>query len=123
MPHRFDRRGFMALSVGLECSTASRAGQAQTRTKVAALFAGRIDDAGFMEAGYRGLVAARDKLGVDIIWRDQVPPERDMLAAALRDLAKDGPALVLAHGGQNSDAAKMVARSFPRRPSWSPRVT
>jgi basic membrane protein A len=113
MPHRFDRRDFMALSVGLACSTASRAGQAQARTKVAALFAGRIDDAGFMEAGYRGLVAARDKLGVDIVWRDQVPPVRDLLAAALRDLVKDGPALVLAHGGQNNDAAKVVAAEWP----------
>jgi len=77
------------------------------------LFAGRIDDAGFMEAGYRGLTAARDKLGVDIVWRDQVPAERDGLASALRDLAKDGPALVIAHGGQNNDAAKLAAADLP----------
>jgi basic membrane protein A and related proteins len=114
MPHRLDRRDFLAFSVGLACSTASRPGHAQTRTKIAALFAGRIDDAGFMEAGYRGLVAARDKLGVDITWRDQVRPEQDLLAAALRDLAKDGPALVVAHGGQNNDAAKAEAAEFPR---------
>jgi basic membrane protein A and related proteins len=87
--------------------------RAHAKSKIAALFAGRIDDAGFMESGYRGLLAARDKLGVDIVWRDQVPSERDLLAAALRDLAKDRPALVIAHGGQNNDAAKSAAADFP----------
>jgi basic membrane protein A and related proteins len=107
------RRAFLALTAGLACATAHRSGRAQGRSKVAALFAGRIDDAGFMEAGYRGLVAARDKLGVDIVWQDQVRPERDLLAAALRDLAMDHPALVIAHGGQNNDAARLAAAEFP----------
>jgi basic membrane protein A and related proteins len=114
MPHRHsNRRDFLTLTAGLACSTVVRSGHAQTRPKVAALFAGKIDDAGFMEAGYRGLVAARDKLGVDIVWRDQVLPERDLLAAALRDLAKDRPAVVIAHGGQNNDAARLAAAEFP----------
>jgi basic membrane protein A len=80
---------------------------------VAALFAGRIDDGGFMQAGYDGLVAARDRFGVEIGWKDGVEPARDRLAAALRELAKEGPALVIAHGGQNNDAAKLVAAEFP----------
>jgi basic membrane protein A and related proteins len=113
MLYRLNRRAFLAVTAGLSCSTISRVGRTQTKVKIAALFAGRIDDAGFMEVGYRGLVAARDKLGADIVWRDQVPPERDLLFAALRDLAKDRPALVIAHGGQNNDAAKLVAAEFP----------
>jgi basic membrane protein A and related proteins len=113
MLYRSNRRDFVALAAGLACTSVSRAGRAQTKSKVAALFAGRVDDAGFMEAGYRGLIAARDKLGVDIVWRDQVRPERDLLAAALRDLAKDRPALVIAHGGQNNEAAKLAAAEFP----------
>jgi basic membrane protein A and related proteins len=113
MSYRPKRRDFLALTTGLACSAAAPAGRAQIQSKVAALFAGRIDDSGFMEAGYRGLLAARDKLGVDVVWRDQVPPERDLLAAALRDLANDRPALVIAHGGQNNDAAKLAAADFP----------
>jgi basic membrane protein A len=113
MLYRLDRRSFVTLTAGLACATAAPAAHAQSRLKVAALFAGRIDDAGFMEAGYRGLTAARDKLGVDIVWRDQVPAERDRLAGALRDLAKDRPALVIAHGGQNNDAATLAAADFP----------
>jgi basic membrane protein A len=113
MSNRRNRREFLALATGLACSPVVSAARAQSRLKVAALFAGRIDDAGFMETGYRGLVAARDRLAVDIVWRDQVPAERDLLAGALRDLAKDGPALVIAHGGQNNDAAKLAAADFP----------
>jgi basic membrane protein A and related proteins len=113
MSYRRSRRDFLILTGGLACSTVAPAGRAQSRLKVAALFAGRIDDAGFMEAGYRGLTAARDRLGVDIIWRDQVRAERDQLANALRDLAKDRPALVIAHGGQNNDAAELAAADFP----------
>lgn len=86
---------------------------AQTRLKVAALFAGQIDDKGFMEAGYRGLVAAGEKSGVEIVWKDKVVPQRDLLAAALRELAGGKPDLVIAHGGQNNEAAKIVAAELP----------
>jgi basic membrane protein A and related proteins len=113
MSYRLDRRTFLTLTAGLACATVAPAARAQSKLKVAALFAGKIDDAGFMETGYRGLVAARDRLGVDIVWRDQVPAERALLAAALRELAKDQPALVIAHGGQNNYAVKSVAADFP----------
>ena len=113
MLYRLDRRSFVTLTAGLACATAAPVAHAQSRLKVAALFAGRIDDAGFMEAGYRGLTAARDKLGVSDPLRDQVPEDRARLAGALRDLAKDRPALVIAHGGQNNDAAKLAAADFP----------
>ncbi|ARP98394.1 BMP family protein [Pseudorhodoplanes sinuspersici] len=108
------RRDLLVLSGGIVCSAISQRTKAQTKPKVAALFAGRIDDSGFMEAGYRGLMAARDKLGVEVVWQDQIKPERDLLAAALRDLAKTGAAMVIAHGGQNNEAAKLVAAEFPQ---------
>jgi len=112
MPYRVNRRDFLALTGGLACSTVVRT-RAQPKLKVGALFAGRVDDGGFMEAGYRGLVTAREKLGVEIAWRDQVEPQRELLIAALRELAMDATALVIAHGGQNNDAARSVAADFP----------
>jgi len=111
--HGLNRRDVLTLAGGLAGLALVGSARAQAKPKIAALFAGRIDDGGFMEAGYGGLVAARDKLGVDIVWKDQVRPERDLLAAALRELAKDGPALVIAHGGQNNEAARLVAAEFP----------
>ena len=81
--------------------------------RVAALFAGRINDGGFMEAGYRGLLRARDRFGLGISFLDGIPPERERLQQALRELAADGAALVIAHGGQNNEAAQAVAAEFP----------
>ena len=81
---------------------------------VGGLFAGRIDDGGFMEAGYRGLVRARDELGVTVRHIDQLPPQRERLLAALRELAQGGAHLVVAHGGQNNEAARTAAAEFPR---------
>ena len=51
---------------------ASVPSSAPARPKVSALFAGRMDDAGFMEAGHRGLLAARGRLGVDLSYLDGV---------------------------------------------------
>lgn len=81
--------------------------------KVSALFAGKIDDHGFMQAGYSGLTLAREKLGAEIRYTQGIPPKPDELAAALRALAATKPDLVIAHGGQNNGAAKTVAAEFP----------
>lgn len=85
---------------------------AADKPKIAALFAGSITDKGFMEAGYGGLAAARDKLGLEVTYQDGVAPKQDLLEAALRKLAAAKPALIVAHGGQNSGAAKVVAAEF-----------
>lgn len=115
---RPSRRRFLSLGGGLACSGLATPLVAQTKPQVkphvAALFAGLIDDRGFMEAGYRGLTAARDATGVEISWIDKVQPQRDQLAAALRELAGRKPALVIAHGGQNNEAARIVAAEFPQ---------
>lgn len=113
MRFRPSRRQVFGLAGGLACTMLAAPARAQPKPKIAALFAGSITDGGFMESGYRGLVAARDKLGVEIGWRDGVRPERELLATALRELARSGAALVIAHGGQNNEAARLVAPEFP----------
>lgn len=80
---------------------------------VAALFAGRIDDGGFMEYGHRGLERARAGFGLRTTFMDGVAPVPELLAGALRELARTGAALVVAHGGQNDPAARAVAAEFP----------
>jgi basic membrane protein A len=113
MSHYPNRRDFLALTGGIAGSTIVHAGRAQSGLKVAALFAGKVDDGGFMEAGYRGLLSARDKLNVAITWRDQIKLERDLLLVALRELTMDGAALVVAHGGRTTMRQKLVASEFP----------
>ena len=80
---------------------------------VGLLIAGRIDDKGFMQAGYSGLERARSQLGVATKLIDGVKPSKALLVDALVSLAESGAALVIAHGGQNNEAAKEVAARFP----------
>ena len=80
---------------------------------VGALFAGRIDDNGFMQAGWRGLERARTELGVRTSHLDGIAPDKEALVAALTRLAASGVDLVVAHGGQNNEAAAEVAARFP----------
>ena len=82
--------------------------------KVGALFAGKRDDGGFMEYGYRGLLRAQGEFGFAVMITDQIPPNPDQLTDALRGLARSGSQLVIAHGGQNDAAASRVAAEFPQ---------
>jgi basic membrane protein A len=81
--------------------------------KVAMLIPGHIDDRGFMEAGYNGLLAIGEKLAAKTSFIDKVKPKKELLAAAIRKLAADKPDLIIAHGGQNSKAMVLVAPEFP----------
>ena len=109
-----DRRVALQAIAGVAAGAATgRSARAQSPVRIEALFAGRVDDKGFMEAGYRGLLRARDQLGAAIGHIDGVRPQKELLAAALRELAGRKPALVIAHGGQNNEAAAEVATAFP----------
>lgn len=81
--------------------------------RVAMLIPGRINDGGFMEAGYNGLLAIEAELGADIRYIDQVRPTPEELTTALRLLGLGEPDLIIAHGGQNSAAVQEVAPEFP----------
>lgn len=112
------RRQLMAAAGGFGALAAAglspRAFAAAPAPTVGALFAGRIDDGGFMEAGYRGLERARSEFGAKTRHIAEVPPQHDKLVAALRELAAGGTQLVVAHGGQNNEAAVQVAAEFPK---------
>lgn len=81
--------------------------------KVSMLIPGQIDDGGFMESGYLGLLQIEEKFQAQIQLMDGIPPEPEALAFALRELATDEPALIFAHGGQCSEATALVAPEFP----------
>lgn len=81
--------------------------------EVGMLIPGSIEDGGFMQAGYNGLLAIRDELGAEIEFIADVKPEKAMLIDALETLAADQPDMIIAHGGQNSEAVEAVAANFP----------
>jgi basic membrane protein A len=102
-----------ALALSLVNAVVPAPAPAAEPLKVAMLIPGHIDDGGFMQAGYNGLLLIRDKLGAEIRYVDRIAPEPDLLSAALRDLAAAKPDLIIAHGGQNSKAVAAVAPEFP----------
>lgn len=81
---------------------------------VGGLFAGSRSDKGFMEAGWRGLEKARQELGVQTRFLDRRAPRKELLLAALNQLAEQGAQLVIAHGGQNNQAAVEAAALHPK---------
>lgn len=84
------------------------------KLKVGMLIPGKIDDHGFMESGYNGLVRIEKELGAKTTYIDQVKPELNAMTAALRELAKKKPDLIIMHGGQGSEAAKIVSEENPK---------
>lgn len=91
-----------------------RSAFASGKPVIAALFCGHIDDNGFMQAGYQGFKKAQDNLGITAHYKDRVANETQAQIAALRELATQyKPTLIIAHGGQNTDAALAVAKEFP----------
>jgi basic membrane protein A and related proteins len=80
---------------------------------VGVLFAGPALDGGFMEAGHRALIASAAKTHACVSIVDGVEPRPDALRLALRQLAETGHDLIIAHGGQNNEAALEVAAAFP----------
>lgn len=81
---------------------------------VGGLFAGSRGAEALWGAGWRGLEKARQELGVQTRFLDGMAPRKELLVPALTQLAEQGAQLVIAHGGQNNQAAAEVAARFPR---------
>lgn len=69
------------------------------------------DDKSFSQAGYTGAKAAADAAGGELIFQENV--QVASAQEAMRNLAAQEPAVVMALGGQFSDAVAAVAPEFP----------
>lgn len=81
--------------------------------KVGMLLPGRIDDQGFMQAGYDGLRRIKSELKIETAYIDNIKPELEALSSALDELTKAKPDMIIAHGGQNGKAVEVVAPRYP----------
>jgi basic membrane protein A len=112
------RRTFVAAATGsLALAACSRIDRFFTvppeRRPIAALFPGPVDDGGFIESAYRGLIRVREELQVSVRHLERVPLEREALLGALRELGKSDAALVIAVGAETSEAAQRAAWEMP----------
>jgi len=108
------RRRFLAAGASaLALAACARPAPPPERGPIAAMFPGSIDDGGFIEAGYRGLLRVQDELRIPVRYVDRVPPDAEAMKAALRELAESDATMVIAFGGQAAEAVQRVAWEIP----------
>jgi len=77
------------------------------------MFPGRVDDGGFVEAGYRGLLRAGAELGIPVQHVAGVPADGERMLAELRRLAASDATLVIGFGAVASEPTQRVAWEYP----------
>jgi basic membrane protein A len=85
---------------------------AAEKFRVAIVLPGSITDQSFNQTGYEGLKRIEKELGAEVAYTENVS-DADQVEN-LRDYARRGYDLVIAHGGQFDDAALKVASQFPK---------
>ena len=85
---------------------------AADKLKVAAVLPGAITDGAFNQGIYEGLMKAKESLPAEIAYSEKVPQSDQV--EAMSDYARRGYQLVMGCGGEFTDAAKRVARRFPK---------
>ncbi len=85
--------------------------EAEKPVRVALVLDGKIDDNGWNQAAYEGLVAAQEQYGVEIAYSEEVPiPDMER---ALRDYASQGYDFIINHSSIAKDAIMNTAKDFP----------
>ena len=79
--------------------------------RVAAVFPGTINDQGFNQAGYEGLLMMEEELGAEIAF-SELTPVADFVNT-YRDFADQGYDIIIGHGFEFGDVALEVAPDYP----------
>ena len=98
--------GFTAVA----CSGDSDSGSGE-KLKVALVLTGAINDKGWNQKGYEGLVAIGAKYDAETAYNENT--QAAQYNQIIRTYAKDGYNVIIAHGTQLSDAVKEVAQEYP----------
>jgi basic membrane protein A len=83
-----------------------------SKIKVALVLDGKIDDGGWNQAGYEGLMEAQKETGVEVAYSESVAiPDYEKV---LRDYASKGYNLIIAHSSIAKDAVMNTAKDYPQ---------
>jgi basic membrane protein A len=85
--------------------------------KMAVLLPGNINDGGWVQAAYDGILYVKRKYPNVVVSYQEAIPEKDF-ETAFRDYASRGYNLIYGHGFQFGDAGKKVAKEFPNVYFW-----
>jgi basic membrane protein A and related proteins len=79
--------------------------------KFCAVLPGSVNDGGWNEVAYKGLINLRDNFGMVIDYREQTKTED--APAVMRAYADAGCNIILGHGSEFTDATNAVAKEYP----------
>ncbi len=90
-------------------------GTVNNQPEISVMLPGQAHDNGFMEAGYRGYqrIAAEVTDDVKCVYDVSATSEQGALTEQLRQLAQEGPKLIIAHGGQCNAPVETISKEFP----------
>jgi basic membrane protein A len=80
--------------------------------KICAILPGTVNDGGWNEVAYRGLINLRDNFGMEILYRETTKPED--AAGVMRSYADAGCSIIQGHGSEFTDAVNSVAQEYPK---------
>ena len=84
----------------------------KSTVKVALVLSGVITDNGWNAAAYKGIMAAKDKYGIEVAYSESVAlPDFE---STFRDYASKGFNLVIGHGSEFADVALAIGKEFPK---------
>ncbi len=83
----------------------------QQPLKVALLMSGPINDGGWNQSGYEGLMLIKDKYSAEVSYSENVV-EADILEL-IRSYAKQGNNIIFGHGYEYGEALQTVAAEYP----------
>jgi basic membrane protein A len=77
------------------------------------VFAGNVNDGGFIESGYRGALASCRRFGLEFRLAERVEVDAAALVSAIDAGAAGHPDLMLVHGGRSDEAVAIAAPNHP----------
>jgi basic membrane protein A and related proteins len=90
--------------------SAQPAAQAK-KWKVALVLPGSINDKGFNESGFNGLMLIKEKLGVEVAYAESTPAAN--FERVIRGFAEDGSDVIIGHGFEFGDVMTKVSKDYP----------
>ncbi len=96
--------------IGVGCEETNNNGNTE-ELKVALVLTGAINDKGFNQKGYEGLVAIAAEYKAQTAYNENTQPGQ--YNQIIRTYAKDGYNVIIAHGTQFTDAVIEVAAEYP----------
>lgn len=102
----------LAFAGGQQEEAAPAEGEAaEEAPKAAMLMSGPINDGGWNQQAYEGLMLLKDELGYEVAFTELVKKAEQV--SILRNYAKKGYELIFGHGFEFGDAINQVAPEFP----------